>query len=73
MILQKQNSGFALIALLLAVAIIAVLFVMYYGGSGNGKSVQQTGKNAIEQTKQNNALEIQNHIEIQNGLNSVDR
>ena len=71
---KTKTQGFVLISLLLAIVIIAILFAMYYSGSGSNKaSVQQTGQKAIEQTKQNNATEIQNHLEIQNELNSVDR
>ena len=69
-----QNRGFALIGLLVVIAIIAILFAMYYGKSGDkAESIQQTGQRAVEQTKKNNASEIQNHLEIQNELNSIDR
>ena len=71
---KNQNDGFVLISLLLAIVIIAVLFAIYYGGSGsNSASMQKTGQKAIEQAKQNNAAEIQNHLEIQNELNSIDK
>ncbi len=71
---KDKNQGFALIGLLIVVAIIAIVFVMYYGKSGDKtESVQQTGQRAIEKTKENNASEIQNHLEIQNELNSIDR
>ena len=73
MLSQKQNPGFAFIALLLALVIAAILFTMYFSGSGSsGKSMQQTGQKAIEQTKENNASQIQQHLEIQNELNSID-
>jgi Tfp pilus assembly protein PilE len=68
---KRNNQGFALIALVIALAIAAIIFAMYYGGSGNGKSVQKTGQDAIEKTKENNATQIEQHLEIQNELNSI--
>ncbi len=73
MIRNNHKSGFALIALVIVLAVAAVVFAMYYGDSGSGKSMQKAGQDAIEKTKENNALEIQNHMEIQNELNGMNR
>ncbi|HYV33295.1 MAG TPA: hypothetical protein VE973_00400 [Candidatus Limnocylindria bacterium] len=71
---QSNNEGFALIALILTVVIIAIIFAIYYGGSKNGgQSMQQTQQAAIDQAKDSNASEIQNHLEIENQLNGIDR
>ena len=61
-----------MVSLLLALVIIAILFAIYYGGGGKGqKSVQQTGKKAVEDAQNAKTLEIENNIEIQNELNSI--
>ena len=72
--LKIPLAGFALISILLAVAIIAIMVALYFGKSGsNTASVRQTGQKAVDQTKENNALQLQQQTEIQNQLNSVDR
>lgn len=73
MIASDKNQGFVLISLILAIVIIAIIFAMYYGGSSSRESVKKTGDSAIEQVKLNNTSEIQNHIEIQNELNSIEQ
>lgn len=71
---QEKNKGFILITLIIALAIIAIWAAIYFGKSGGGQAnIIQTGNKAIEQTKQNNALQNQGQIEIQNQLNSIDR
>ena len=74
MIKHQNQNGFLLISLLLAVAIIAILVAVYYGGGKNSQQSQlQTGQKAIEQTKQNNTLLENQHLEIQNQLNSINQ
>lgn len=69
---MKNEKGFVLVGLLIAVVIIAILVVIYYKGSGNGeKSQGEVGKEAIEETKRNNQLQLEQQIEIQNQINSI--
>lgn len=69
---MKKHSGIALLGVLITLAIIAALVALYYGNSERGRqSSAQTGKKAIEETKQNNTTQIEQHIEIQNELNSI--
>jgi len=71
---RAGRDGFVLISLILAIAIIAVIFAVYYGGSGgNSQSVKKAGDNAVQQIKINNTSEIENHIQIQNELNSIEQ
>ncbi len=71
---KNNQNGFLLISLILAIAIMAILAAVYYGGGKDGqKSQKQAGQNAIEQTKQNNELMNSQHLEIQNELNSTDK
>ncbi|MBI3231725.1 MAG: prepilin-type N-terminal cleavage/methylation domain-containing protein [Candidatus Doudnabacteria bacterium] len=69
---KNQSRGFALISLILAIVIIAILFGMYYQNSGEKGSPAKTGQEAIEQTKRNNQLQIEQQIEIQNQINSIN-
>jgi len=69
---KQENQGFALIALLITLAIIAVWAGLYFNKSNNKQSVVETGNKAIEQTKQNNTQQYENQIEIQNNLNSIE-
>lgn len=60
-----------MISLLIAVAIIAILAMLYFKKSDNtGKSTMQAGQQGIEQAKQNNSLEKQQHEQIQEQLNN---
>ena len=70
---NKNQKGFLLIGLLIVAAIIAILFVIYNtGSSGEKGNVKTTGQKAIEQTKRNNQTELEQQIEIQNQLNSIE-
>jgi competence protein ComGC len=70
---NKQNQkGFALIGLLIVVVIIAILFAMRYKKDKDGNSPAKTGKEAIEQTKKNNQTQLEQQIEIQNTINSIE-
>lgn len=65
-----NQEGFLLISLIIVIAIIAILFTMYYQKGPNGQpSEAQTGQKAIEQTKENNAAQLQDQMQIQNELN----
>jgi len=68
----KNNRGFVLITLLIALAIIAIWAAIYFGKSGGGTNIITTGNKAIEQTKQNNQLQQQDWQQTQNELNGVD-
>ena len=66
---KNKNSGFALMLLLIVLAIAVIWGALYLSKQGNGKSVLQTGQDAIEQTKENNQIEIQQHQQIEDQLN----
>jgi hypothetical protein len=69
----QPNPGFALIGLLLVVVIIAIMALAYYGKSNDGKASRaEVGKKAIEDTKANNQTQLEQQIEIQNQLNSIE-
>lgn len=66
------EKGFAIISLILTLAIIIILVAVYYYGSGNnGSSAAQAGHKAIQQTGQNNKLLEDQNLEEQNQLNSI--
>lgn len=71
---KNQNQGFVLISLIFAVAIIAVLYALYYKKSEHGgPSPAQTGQKAIEQTKENNSILLRQNLDTQNELNSIEK
>jgi competence protein ComGC len=74
MLKDKNNRGFVLITLLIALAIIMIWAAIYFGKSGrqNANTIQ-TGNKAIEQTKANNNLLLQDQIQTQNELNSIGK
>jgi competence protein ComGC len=74
------HKGFTFIALLLALAIIALLFAAYFRSENGNNNVIKTGQQAeksLEQSNenlniyQNQLNEQQQNIEIQNELNSI--
>jgi len=66
-----QNQGFALIVIIISIAIIAVLLAYYYKPSDNVQNIKQTQKTATDQLQQSQNQELQNNIEIQNQMNSI--
>ena len=69
---NSEQAGFLLIILIISIAIMALLAALYYKDSAGEKtSPAQVGKKAIEQTKDNNLLQLNRQIEIQNELNSI--
>jgi Tfp pilus assembly major pilin PilA len=69
---MEKQKGFLIISLVLAVCIIAILFVLYFNNNAETgtPSPAQQGKQGIEQTKENNEMLKSQEIEIQNQLNS---
>ncbi|MFA5990719.1 MAG: hypothetical protein WC794_00525 [Candidatus Doudnabacteria bacterium] len=71
--MKKQgNQGFAFIGLIITLIIIVIWASLSYKNSKDKQNVTRAGSNAIEQTKQNNARQYENQIEIQNNLNSIE-
>lgn len=71
--MKSNQKGFALVGLLIVVAIIALMFVWYYRkDDGSKSSPRQQGQEAIEQTKRNNQTQLEQQIEIQNQINSIE-
>lgn len=70
---RQQNSGFVLISLLLAIVIIVLLYLYFHKSSGTDQSIQQTGQKAEQQVKANNAQMLQENIDTQNTLNSINQ
>jgi len=69
-----QNQGFALIAFIIVLAIIAIWAAIYFksGGGSGDKNIIQTGNRAIDQAKQENGLMQQEGVQNQDMLNSLD-
>jgi competence protein ComGC len=76
MIIQKQK-GFALIAIVIVIALILALFAYFLKPGGEKESVVQTGKNAKDQLEDSNKKmqnyqgQLEKNIEVQNNLNSI--
>ncbi|MEK7161290.1 MAG: hypothetical protein AAB729_01200 [Patescibacteria group bacterium] len=70
---KRENQGFAFIGLIITLIIIVIWASLSYKNSKDKQSVMKAGSNAIEQTKQNNARQYENQIEIQNNLNSIEQ
>lgn len=77
---HKQQTGFVLISLVLALVIIAILVVLYLKPGNEGKNVVETGRKAEDQLNdssqkmqnyQTQLNEQQQNIDIQNNLNSI--
>ncbi len=72
-----KQPGFALIALVIALAIIAILFVYFLKPGGEKESVVQTGRKAEDQLKDSNQKmqgyqgELQQNIDVQNDINTI--
>lgn len=65
-----KQQGFLLISLVLALAVIGILFAIYFKTSGPGQSSPyQTNQRAIQQAQQDNALLQQQHQDTLNQLN----
>ena len=65
-----KQQGFLLISLVLALAVIGILFAIYFKTSGPGQeSAYQTNQRAIQQTRQDNTLLQQQHQDTLNQLN----
>ena len=65
---KYKNQGFALIAFIIVMVIIAILAGIYFSKPNGKPNVIQTGNNAIEQTKKNNAIQNDQQLEIQKNL-----
>lgn len=74
----KQN-GFALVALIVSLAIIAILAVYFLKPGGEKESVVKTGKKAEDQLNESNQKlqnyqgELRENIDTQNNLNSIEQ
>jgi hypothetical protein len=69
----KNNSGFLLISLVIALAIIAILFSLYFKKNDSEQASQmERGQQGIEDAKQNKELLIEQNLEIQNQINSIN-
>lgn len=69
---MKKEAGFVFLVLILSIVIIAILFTLYFTDSGGKSSPAKTGQDAIEQAKSNNQLQIEQNLEIQNQINSIE-
>jgi uncharacterized protein HemX len=70
---KKTQNGFLLVALLIGVVIILIIVGIYYGGTKEERqSRARTNQQAIDQAKDINQNQLQQQIEIQNQLNSIE-
>lgn len=75
--MNKSQNGFGLIVLVIALAIIAILFVYFLKPGGERQSVVETGKKAEDQLNDSNQKmqnyqgELEQNINIQNDINSI--
>ena len=73
--MKKQEQGFLLISAVIVLAIIGVILAIYYGKENHSDSPAttiKTGQKAIEETKVNNSTQLQEHMDVQNQINSID-
>ena len=71
---KNQQSGFLLIGLVIAVAIIAIIFAVMYGGKGQDKkTLEQKKQDATKDINHanDNLKEYQTQIDMQNDINSI--
>lgn len=71
--MKNQEKGFALVILIIALAIIAVIAGIFLSRPNGKPSVIQTGNNAIEQTKKNNTVQKNRQLEIQKDLDNPEK
>ena len=75
--MNKSQNGFGLIVLVIALAIIAILFVYFLKPGSESQSVVETGKKAEDQLNDSNQKmqnyqgELEQNINIQNDINSI--
>lgn len=75
--MKETQTGFTLILLIIALAIIALMTGLYFTrGTETQKSQYETGQGAIEQAREinqqgsQNSRQIQEQLELQNDLNT---
>jgi competence protein ComGC len=75
--MNKSQNGFGLIVLVIALAIIAILFVYFLKPGAKKESVVETGRKAEDQLNDSNQKmqnyqgELEQNINIQNDINSI--
>ena len=68
-----KQQGFVLLSLILAIVIIVILVVLYFKNPSAEKSTFEAGQQGMEQAKQNKDTLLNQQIDIQNQLNSIDQ